>query len=438
MTMTWTLLRHGVLRTAAAAHLLLATAGLAGCGLTDVRNPTALDEDDVGNTTGADLMRRNALRLFHPAAADAAFWSGLLADEFYFPPRVIPASGPVDEAYALVDQRAADGLAADRLSMLAQPYRGWHGARHAATLALRQLEAHAAEPQRSAHMGQMFAVRGYAVLRLGEDFCPGFPVHELHGDTPVYGGPLSTQQVLERALADLDSAVVLAADSARILDFARVVRARALLGLGRVAEAAAAVMDVPTGYVMSTDPVFFSTLFLDLRGSVADREGSNGVDFVSAADPRLRTTGIAPAPDGTPRYRPDKYPSSSVSLVLASGIEARLIEAEAALAADGAWLTILNDLRATQVSPAIAPLTDPGTPEARVDLLFRERAFWLFGTGHRLSDLRRLVRQYQRAPETVFPTGSHVTGVYGTATSLPFSPELERPFSPGVTGCTSL
>jgi len=44
----------------------------------------------------------------------------------------------------------------------------------------------------------------------------------------------------------------------------------------------------------------------------------------------------------------------------------------------------------------LAALTDPGTAEARVDLLFRERAFWFFLTGHRQGDLRRLIRQYGR------------------------------------------
>ena len=31
-----------------------------------------------------------------------------------------------------------------------------------------------------------------------------------------------------------------------------------------------------------------------------------------------------------------------------------------------------------------------------MDLLFSERAFWMFATGHRLGDMRRLIRQYGR------------------------------------------
>ena len=37
--------------------------------------------------------------------------------------------------------------------------------------------------------------------------------------------------------------------------------------------------------------------------------------------------------------------------------------------------------------------------------MFRERAFWLYLTGHRLADLRRLVRQYNRSVDEVFPGG---------------------------------
>jgi len=39
--------------------------------------------------------------------------------------------------------------------------------------------------------------------------------------------------------------------------------------------------------------------------------------------------------------------------------------------------------------------------------MFRERAFWMYLTGHRLGDLRRLVRQYGRGEESVYPTGAY-------------------------------
>ena len=74
--------------------------------------------------------------------------------------------------------------------------------------------------------------------------------------------------------------------------------------------------------------------------------------------------------------------------------------------------------------------------EDRIDLLFRERAFWLFGTGHRLGDLRRLVKHYGRDAESVFPSGAyHLGGKYDTATSLGFDIKGEEQANTGVTGC---
>ena len=121
---------------------------------------------------------------------------------------------------------------------------------------------------------------------------------------------------------------------------------------------------------------------------------------------------------------------------LATGIEARLIEAEAALKAGDAttWLAKLNEARATGLGGTLAPLADPGTDAARVDLLFRERAFWMYFTSHRIGDLRRLVRQYGRGPETVWPTGNYFKGgVYGTDQNLP--PAQAEKNNPGYTGC---
>jgi hypothetical protein len=54
------------------------------------------------------------------------------------------------------------------------------------------------------------------------------------------------------------------------------------------------------------------------------------------------------------------------------------------------------------------------------DVLFQERAFWMYTTGKRHGDLRRLVRQYGRSSESVFPTGEYLRGgVYGLDVVFP-------------------
>jgi hypothetical protein len=114
-----------------------------------------------------------------------------------------------------------------------------------------------------------------------------------------------------------------------------------------------------------------------------------------------------------------KYPTIASPVAMVTGIEARVIEAEAALQAGNLalWLQKLNSPRAdfNTAHPPTPPdslvplplLTDPGTQAARVDLTFRERAFWFYLTAHRLGDLRRLVNQYGRAIESVYPTGAY-------------------------------
>ena len=90
---------------------------------------------------------------------------------------------------------------------------------------------------------------------------------------------------------------------------------------------------------------------------------------------RPRATGVSRFDNVTPMVRFLKYNTLTSPVVHASGIEARLIEAEAALAGNDVttWLAKLNAARATVAG--LAPLTDPGTATARVDLMFRERAY---------------------------------------------------------------
>jgi hypothetical protein len=130
--------------------------------------------------------------------------------------------------------------------------------------------------------------------------------------------------------------------------------------------------------------------------------------------------------------------------VLADGLEARLIAAEVELSKNNTvgWLDSLNSLRAGNGLAAsdaaraagLTPLADPGTAAARVDLMFSERAFWLFATGHRLGDLRRLIRQYGRPANSVFPTGPfHKGGNYGGDVNFPV-PQAEQN-NPNFHGC---
>jgi hypothetical protein len=79
---------------------------------------------------------------------------------------------------------------------------------------------------------------------------------------------------------------------------------------------------------------------------------------------------------------------------------------------------------------------DPGTADARVNLLFREKAFWTFGRGQRLGDMRRLIRFYGKTADQVFPVGTHYRGGnYGSDVNFPITTD-ERNGNPAFLGCT--
>jgi hypothetical protein len=182
--------------------------------------------------------------------------------------------------------------------------------------------------------------------------------------------------------------------------------------------------------------------FNDGNFGVFDQEGVNGLNYVSAEDVRVQGDSGTGADNNTATWFPSKYSGFDASIPLADYVEAQLIIAESELRASAfaAMTQRLNDLRLASgldFDPDLDPdpeLPDPADAVAATDLLFRERAFWLFATGHRLGDMRRLIRQYGRDAETVFPTGDYFRGqTYGTDVNLPLPRREEN--NPNVTGC---
>ena len=295
--------------------------------------------------------------------------------------------------------------------------------------------------------GRLKGLEGYTYVALAEGYCSGVPISNLNTETGEFefGNPTTTNELLTDAVSIFDAAIGAGGAYANL---AAVGKGRALVNQGQYAAAATAVAGVPTDFVYhvehSNNAQNNSIFALQGNGrySISDMEGDcelvasggpvvctgNGLDFRSANDPRVQWY---EDPDGGfdanyPLYVSEKYTAFASPVALASGVEARLIEAEAALAGSqpGEMITILNDLRA-QVDDLMAviqpgytnadgltldPLVDPGTEDARVDLLFRERGFWLFLTGTRLGDLRRLVRDYGRDQAEVYPSGTYVQG----------------------------
>ncbi len=257
----------------------------------------------------------------------------------------------------------------------------------------------------------------------------------------IYGQPLTTVQLLDTAVARFNSAISVSTD-AGITNFATVGKARALVDLGQFALAGTAAAAVPTAFAYvnehseNTDRQnngVFNGNFTDGRYAVADQEGGTGFPYMSVLDPRTTFFDGGAGFDGsTELWSQLRYGNRKASITVATGVEARLIQAEVALQAGdtltgGQFLAQLNEPRANAgergyVDPnpgsagaGTAPIgvlpdltaADIASAGGAVNLLFAERARWLWFTAHRLGDLRRLIRQYGRAANAVFPTGPY-------------------------------
>jgi hypothetical protein len=409
----------------------------------DVKDIDVVSPGQLNDKSALPTLRNGVLSTFQLAfsgGADLAngghegqaTMSGLLADEFLnaesFPDRVS------------VDQR---DIIASNLSLVAL-FLDLSRARATADFASSQynrLDAGAAG------QSEVLSIAGFAYTLFGENYCSGVPFSTLDANSNItYGDPQTRDEVLQIAVAKFDSAITIATaqQDADLLNLARVGKGRALLDLARFADAATAVASVPTTYQylvrssansLRQNNGIWNYTANTFAFSVPDREGGNGLPYVTANDPRLDVvvTGQLGFDRATPFNLQLKYPDLASSVVLASGTEARLIQAEAQFRAGtpGPALATLNAIR---VIAGLDPLTDPGSDIARTNLLFRERAFWMWGTAHRLGDMRRLVRQYSRPQETVFPTGEyHKGGDYGTDVNFPVSSDERN--NPKFAGC---
>lgn len=311
--------------------------------------------------------------------------------------------------------------------------------------------------------GELYAFEGYTEILLADLFCSGVPLSTLDFQKDfTYAASSTTAQVYHDALAKFDTALTVASASDSVVHLAQVGKGRAYLDLGQYAAAADDVTTVPDGFQYQL-PILLGTPYsgcgafsLDneiiCHATVSDREGHTGLSFLTGGDVRTAVdTLVQPNPGNGGPFIPLTFPlkyngvlngSSYAAFPLADWIEARLIQAEAALHAHDypTWLTQLNYLRKHATVPGqtdtLATLADPGTDSARVSLLFQERAYWLFLTGHRQGDLRRLIRQYGRRQDQVYPTGSYLapgTGVYGSDVNAPI-PTAEA-INPLFHGC---
>lgn len=443
--------------------------GLLGCSSLaggDQQLPSGTSNPNNFHTLqGAFGMHNAALVSFGNALQQDIIGTGLLTDEL--DDAHTGASAGVLAA-GVVKTPLDERILPEGRSGYDNTYQLLQATRGAANQAIGALSAYGADTVTAGARAELYAIQGFSEILLADFFCSGVPLSTLdfNGDY-TYHGSSTTQQVYANAIAKFDTALTLAGDSARILNLARVGKGRALLALDSVTAAAQAVSAVPDNFTYSIGLRWGEVNRNLINGNVAsniatvaDHEGTNGLYYRSSGDPRTATIlGISASNTQFPLFFPTKYAAglsttAYAPVVVASGVEARLIEAEAALRTNPngtQWLAILNTLRTTCTTAAtcptpapagtggvagLSPLSDPGTDTARLTLLFTERASWFFLDGHRQSDLRRLVRNYHRPQDAVYPTGFYLapgTGLYGSDVNAPI-PWGETP-NPLFHGC---
>jgi len=444
--------RFSIIASSLASAFAL-TFALAACSpdsLVDTDPPSTIVDPDAATTAaGVTALYNGAITVFA-----SAFGGG---GEGFTPVSYVLTSGLYTDEY--LDGALGDYLTDSRSSSLqfslgdesrqAATYNSLQGARVAAFQARQALQQHG-PANGNALIGRMYSLEAYTIILLAEFYCNGVPLSK----TPLVGPAVlaagsTGAELYATASALLDTAITLSADSSDFLNLARVGKGRVLLDQGKFAEAAQAVASVPLTFAYNTQyqqgllvqvggggynvanqtsTQAASTQFLSIFVT-KDNEGGNGLPW--SGDPRVVAMDGSALFGASPYYWLGKYPTEGSSIRLADGIEAQLIRAEASFQANpsgGEWLAILNTLRATCTSASgcapvpnitggtaqLPPLADSLTPAARLREILQERAYWMYATGHRQGDLRRMLRPpYNAAPYSlteamVYPSGTYV------------------------------
>jgi hypothetical protein len=434
---------------------------LSSCNARDIllspQQPGVIGPGSVTTPTGAEALRIGALGSLKTWFAGGGvnfsnlpMMGDLLTDVW--------ASGDTQAQHNETDGR----LVQSSNGVLSGAYTSAQQARGFAQTAITALRTYVTPPP-AASIGELYFAIGFAELQMSEVFCNGVPFGNMVNGVPVYTAPISNADGFRLASARFDTALALVtgtdAQSVAIARVNKIAKARAQVDLGNYAAAAALVADVPTSYqylltfslTTTSSELFLLNYTQPSRFVVGDSFAlvngqpsliRNALPFASANDPRVpvagSTTNTLKAFDGSTPWVGQRLYGQTDPFPVLTGIDARLIEAEAKIATGdySGMLSTLNSLRTApqtignKTIPAMAALTNaPTTKDAALNIYFREKAFWQFGRGFRLGDLRRLIRQYGRTADNVFPMGAFFKGGnYGGDVNLPMvDTELTNP-----------
>ncbi len=340
--------RRGLVATAIGGVALAAPTACSNVNdtLLEAPIPTVIDPSAANSAAGADALRIGALsRLRGISAGNGSgdspwMFSGLLTDEW-------KSSDTFSQRHE-TDQRSVQDNNANLTPILRDLYRARTSAREAITA----LTTYAPTP--AANIGQMYMVMGITETYLAEFFCNGAPLPDPSTETPPPSPGVTNVAIYNVAAAHLDSALATTsatdAFAVSVKNAASIAKGRVLIELGKFPEAAAAVAAVPTTFQLlatfsltSGSNQIWSLGQSAKRWTVGDSFDVTGIiknslPFASAKDPRIPVTGTtlgtSPAGrgfDGATNLVYTTLWARTDPTPILSGIDARMIEAEAKL-----------------------------------------------------------------------------------------------------------
>ncbi len=429
-----------------AAGIVLLAGTLTACNL-EVFDPDIVQPEDVSDPASLPIAIAGVVGDFQLMYDDIARYTGLLTDEFIlagtFPTRV-----QVDQRDMLFDNATLNGV-----------YENIHVARFSADNLVEGAQGLVGDPdadqdlvEQALAIGQFYG--GYVRVLLAEMYCQSILGGGDETNPNYESSPKGPDERMQDGLTMLQAAQAAATafGNADLADAAKVGQGRANMWLGNYAAAASAVASVGTGFeymaeFSSNDPSQYNDVYdftysdtQQIRWTVGDGTQSERNferfpfydEFVDAGlllpDPpasfqsfnssilvHLQMIYPPPVAPGVPQTPPTAN-GQSAPMVIASGFEARMMEAEAAYRGGdvaGAEATI-NALLTTGDNPhgaIFAPVDLTGDFDSDIALIgyAYEAGMWL--AGHRMGFVRRVLRNdnvdlfpsEQPGSDTAFP-----------------------------------
>lgn len=400
---------------------------LAACDMMDrlleVEHPGRIDAGVFDDPENARMMVAGVVADFECAFAHYINSAGLLGMELH-DSQLTAAQWDFDRRTL---ERAGGWYATSTCAGRIGTYTPLATARWAADDAIRKLQewtdAEVAGDRRRL-LATAAAYSGYAHVLMGEGFCSmAFDM----------GPEVMPAQVFERAMERFDLAIQegQAVGDSDIVHMSGLGRARALLNLGRTAEAAQYAAQIFVDYEKFAlySPLSGRSENQVVAMNVRNRQTSifdayRDLTIEGVPDPRVpvfNTGAIAPDQE-TIQWQQRKYTSNADPIRLASWTEAQLIIAEH----EGGQtaVNIINDLHARVGLPPI----QASEPDEILDWIVTTRAREFFLESHHLGDVRRYDLPLIPAPGAPYPIKG---GYYGDQRCFPL-PDAETRNNPNI------